>query len=109
MILLYDYVLTSDAAFLWDGVMSKKVEKYTDVNPHQLAELYTRLEILRPVMVPDKWERKQFRALDVCQVCDGDTLLVHSRSYGYGPILPPDDELEDWPKFVLRNRKKAMK
>lgn len=80
-------------------------EYYRNVNPHQLAEIYRKLEILRPVMIPDPWNRKQFRALDVCQICDGDRLQIMSRSYGYGPILPPDDELEDWPKYVLRNRR----
>lgn len=78
---------------------------YENVNPHQLAELYRRLEILRPVMNPDPWERRKFRALDVCQICDGDTRSIRSTSYGYGPYLPPDDELEDWPKSILRARK----
>lgn len=78
---------------------------YGNVNPHQLAEMYRKLEILRPVMIPDRWERKKFRALDVCQVCDGDSLCIRSTSYGFGPYLEPDDELEDWPKNVLRARK----
>ncbi|EFO7976571.1 hypothetical protein HO291_003426 [Salmonella enterica] len=86
-------------------MMQKKSNRYADVNPHEFAELYRKLEILRPVTIPDQWQRKQFRALDVCQVCDGDTMQVLSRSYAYGPILPPDDELEDWPKFTLRNRR----
>lgn len=89
--------------------MQQKPLHYASVKPHDLAELYSRLEILRPVSIPDKWERKQFRALDVCQVCDGDTQQVFSRSYAYGPILPPDDDLEDWPKFVMRNRRKSDK
>lgn len=80
-------------------------ERYADLKVHQLSEFYKKLEILRPVHIPDPWERKKFRALDVCQICDGDTLTVHSRSYGFGPYLPPDDELEDWPKNVLRTRK----
>ena len=78
---------------------------YSSVNPHQLAELYRRLEALRPVMIPDRSERRRFRALDVCQICDGDDLQVKSRSYGFGPYLEPDDELEDWPKNILRSRK----
>lgn len=86
--------------------MTNNGTPYAELNPHQLAELYRKLEILRPVTIPDKWQRKQFRAMDVCQVCDGDRRCVYSRSYGYGPVLPPDDELEDWPKFVLRNRRK---
>lgn len=78
---------------------------YASVKLNELVELYEKLEILRPVMIPDAWQRKRFRALDVCYVCDGDTKKAVSRSYGYGPILAPDEELEDWPKFVLRNRK----
>jgi hypothetical protein len=88
--------------------MSQLSTNYADVNPHQLADLYRKLEILRPVTIPDKWQRKQFRALDVCQICDADRQCIFSRSYGYGPFLAPDEELEDWPKFVLRNRRQTL-
>lgn len=79
---------------------------YACVKVKELVETYENLEILRPVMIPDPWQRKQFRALDICYICDGDAKKTVSLSYGHGPILAPDDELEDWPKFVLRNRKK---
>ena len=80
---------------------------YSAVKVHELAEVYRRLEILRPVMIPDPSQRRQFRALDVCQICDGDHKQAISRQYGYGPILPPDDELEDFMKNVLRLRKEV--
>ena len=73
-----------------------------------MAEIYRRLEILRPVIIPDPSNRRAFRALDICQICDGDRKHAISKSYGYGPILPPDDELEDFMKNVLRLRKKAI-
>lgn len=82
---------------------------YADAKVRELVEMYERLEILRPVTIPDRWQRKQFRALDICQVCDGDKQQVFSRSYAYGPILPPDEELEDWPKFPIRNRRTRVK
>ncbi|EAM6792397.1 hypothetical protein E0G74_01385 [Salmonella enterica] len=100
-----DYVKTFLRCFFGNASMSIPCKSYHELNPHELSAFYNKLEILRPVMIPDPWQRKQFRALDICQVCDGDRLQVVSKSYGYGPILPPDDDLEDWPKYVLRNRK----
>lgn len=91
------------------AIVSTRNTSYRDANPHQLTELYFRLEIMRPVVIPDKWERKKFRALDICQVCDGDRLELVSRSYAYGAYLEADDELEDWPKFPIRNRRMKNK
>lgn len=85
--------------------MSTRNIAYCDADPLLLTELYTRLEILRPVTIPDAWDRRKFRALDICHVCDGDKLTAVSRSYAFWAYLPPDDELEDWPKFVIRNRR----
>ncbi|EFF4796148.1 hypothetical protein B5K64_003591 [Escherichia coli] len=86
--------------------MTQSALHYHHAKVHELAEIYARLEVLRPVSIPDPWQRKQFRALDICHICDGDKRQVLSRSYAYGPVLPPDEELEDWPKFVIRNRRK---
>lgn len=93
----------------WGIYLMQTALNYCDVKVRDLVELYVRLEILRPVSIPDRWQRKEFRALDICHVCDGDKLQAFSRSYAYGPILPPDDELEDWPKFPIRNRRQKEK
>lgn len=57
---------------------------YCDADPLQLTELYTRLEILRPVTIQDAWDRRKFRAQDICHVCNGDKLIAVSRNYAYG-------------------------